>query len=188
MKVGADLGSLAVIITIVCAIIGLFSDKDKNKNKGKNNSRRVINNSGQTVVRQSNPRANQRNTNYSIQNRVNNEPNILTKAKENNQRFSEDKTVSELETLHRHSEKSETIPTVKEHSKGCDNFVEQKAVVHEEGSTTNPLDNCSDDVKQGTSSLGTIEDLMAKGYDGNLSFDRDFISESMDMLQSISSL
>ena len=30
--------------------------------------------------------------------------------------------------------------------------------------------------------LGNIEDLMIKGYSGNLNFERDFISEGLDMI------
>ena len=30
--------------------------------------------------------------------------------------------------------------------------------------------------------LGTIEDLMIKGYDGNLCFERDFVGEALDMI------
>ena len=30
--------------------------------------------------------------------------------------------------------------------------------------------------------LGSVEDLMVKGYDGNLSFERDFVGEAMDMI------
>ena len=30
--------------------------------------------------------------------------------------------------------------------------------------------------------LGTIEDLMVKGYEGNLCFDRDFVGEGLDMI------
>ena len=30
--------------------------------------------------------------------------------------------------------------------------------------------------------LGNIEDLMIKGYDGNLCFERDFVSEGLDMI------
>lgn len=30
--------------------------------------------------------------------------------------------------------------------------------------------------------LGSVEDLMVKGYDGNLSFERDFIAEAQQML------
>ena len=32
------------------------------------------------------------------------------------------------------------------------------------------------------SNLGTIEDLMVKGYDGNLCFERDFVGEGLDMI------
>jgi hypothetical protein len=30
--------------------------------------------------------------------------------------------------------------------------------------------------------LGTIDDLMIKGYDGELCFERDFLGEAMDMI------
>ncbi|MCM1283088.1 MAG: hypothetical protein NC180_01810 [Muribaculaceae bacterium] len=33
--------------------------------------------------------------------------------------------------------------------------------------------------------LGSVEDLMIKGYDGNLSFERDFIGEAQDFLMSM---
>lgn len=36
------------------------------------------------------------------------------------------------------------------------------------------------------SMLGTIEDLMIKGYDGNLCFERDFVGEAMDMISRFS--
>ena len=32
------------------------------------------------------------------------------------------------------------------------------------------------------STLGTVEDLMVKGYDGNLCFERDFVGEGLDMI------
>ena len=34
--------------------------------------------------------------------------------------------------------------------------------------------------------LGTIEDLMVKGYDGNLCFERDFVGEGLDMISRFS--
>ena len=33
--------------------------------------------------------------------------------------------------------------------------------------------------------LGSVEDLMVKGYDGNLSFERDFIGEATDFLNNL---
>ena len=30
--------------------------------------------------------------------------------------------------------------------------------------------------------LGTVEDLMVKGYEGHLCFERDFVGEAMDMI------
>lgn len=41
--------------------------------------------------------------------------------------------------------------------------------------------NVEDD-KISESTLGTIEDLMIKGYEGNLCFERDFLGEAMDMV------
>lgn len=35
-----------------------------------------------------------------------------------------------------------------------------------------------------SSSLGDVNDLIVKGYDGNIEFERDFIAEAMDMLNS----
>lgn len=35
-----------------------------------------------------------------------------------------------------------------------------------------------------TAYLGDIQDLMAKGYDGNMTFDRDFLGEAIDMINS----
>lgn len=34
--------------------------------------------------------------------------------------------------------------------------------------------------------LGTVEDLMVKGYDGNLCFERDFVGEGLDMISRFS--
>ena len=34
--------------------------------------------------------------------------------------------------------------------------------------------------------LGNIEDLMIKGYDGNLCFERDFVAEGLDMISRFS--
>lgn len=55
-------------------------------------------------------------------------------------------------------------------------------------------DNCVQDAahvskhveEQDAQLLGTVEDLMVKGYDGKLSFERDFLGEAMDMINSFS--
>lgn len=49
-----------------------------------------------------------------------------------------------------------------------------------EAEHNHPKDVISNDV------LGTIEDLMIKGYDGNLCFERDFVGEAMDMISRFS--
>ena len=41
--------------------------------------------------------------------------------------------------------------------------------------------NHPEDILQ-ESMLGSVEDLMVKGYDGNLCFERDFLGEAMDMI------
>ena len=56
----------------------------------------------------------------------------------------------------------------------------------------NNADNCVQDAahvskhveEQDAQLLGTVEDLMVKGYDGKLSFERDFLGEAMDMINS----
>lgn len=67
----------------------------------------------------------------------------------------EDKVDITLETLEREHNHSERVSTAEHH---------------------HPEDVISE------STLGTIEDLMVKGYEGNLCFERDFVGEAMDML------
>ena len=77
---------------------------------------------------------------------------ILDRAKENNAANEKDVTLDTLEAGHNHSER---VAPATHH--------------HEE-----------EDLRE--SMLGSVEDLMAKGYDGNLCFDRDFLGEAMDMI------
>jgi hypothetical protein len=96
-------------------------------------------------------------------------PEIVTRAKENSAKYADlDLTLEELETEHEHSERvspaggrhESVSETKKAHTapeeKG--NFIEEEDI------------------------LGSVEDLMVKGYDGNLSFERDFVGEAMDMI------
>ena len=41
-------------------------------------------------------------------------------------------------------------------------------------------------VEDKESILGDVQDLMVKGYDGNLQFERDFLGEAMDTINSFS--
>lgn len=79
-------------------------------------------------------------------------PTILERAIANTEADKEDKTLESLEAEHHHSER--VAPASHKH----------------------PEDVIPENM------LGTIEDLMIKGYDGNLCFERDFVGEAMDMI------
>ena len=90
---------------------------------------------------------------------------IVDRAKLNNAKLAEDETLKEIEVLHGHKEthSSEKV----QHDAAC------QALKHDDNA-----------VLAEESLLGSIDDLMAKGYSGDLSFDRDFIGEAMDMIAS----
>lgn len=77
---------------------------------------------------------------------------ILERAKANVLEKGEDITLASMEKEHNHSER---VSSAK----------------HE-----HPEDSIPENM------LGTIEDLMIKGYEGNLCFERDFLGEAMDMI------
>ena len=77
---------------------------------------------------------------------------ILERAKDNTEAHAEDVTLNTLEAEHNHSERV-------------------SAAVHH-----HPEDVIPENL------LGSVEDLMVKGYDGNLCFERDFVGEAMDMI------
>ncbi len=77
---------------------------------------------------------------------------ILQRAKANAEEDKIDVTLQTMETEHNHSER---VAPAKHH---------------------HPEDVIPENL------LGTVEDLMVKGYDGNLCFERDFIGEALDMI------
>ena len=77
---------------------------------------------------------------------------ILQRAKTNAAENKEDVTLRTMEEEHNHSER--VAPAEHNH-------------------TENILSE---------SMLGSVEDLMIKGYDGNLCFERDFVGEGLDMI------
>lgn len=77
---------------------------------------------------------------------------ILQRAKANADEDKVDVTLETMEAEHNHSERV-------------------SAAVHHHPEDVMP-----------ESMLGNIEDLMVKGYDGNLCFERDFVGEAMDMI------
>ena len=83
---------------------------------------------------------------------ANKKPSILERAIANAEEDKEDVTLKTMEEEHNHSERV-------------------SAAVHH-----HPEDILPDNL------LGTVEDLMVKGYDGNLCFERDFVGEGLDMI------
>ena len=77
---------------------------------------------------------------------------ILQRAQTNTQEDKIDVTLQTMEAEHNHSERV-------------------SAAVHHHSEDVMP-----------ENMLGNIEDLMIKGYDGNLCFERDFLGEAMDMI------
>lgn len=96
------------------------------------------------------------------------QPNIVERAKANSQRYAaSDETLSELEKQHGHSERvSSAVAGYVEKER------EEHRRMHEE-----PAPGVEE-----TSLLGSVEDLMVKGYSGSLNFERDFIGEAAEML------
>lgn len=95
--------------------------------------------------------------------------NIVDRAKQNTNKYAEDTTLEQLEKEHKHSEresKAEAAYVAKER--------EEHRKLH-----TEPIPPVEEE-----SLLGSVQDLMIKGYDGNLSFERDFVGEAMDLLNS----
>lgn len=90
---------------------------------------------------------------------------IIGRAKANNSKLAEDRALKEIEQMHNHKEKQEK--QVVEHSRNCQTLVGD-----------------SDAILASESILGSVDDLMVKGYSGNLQFERDFMAEAMDMLNS----
>lgn len=95
---------------------------------------------------------------------------ILTRAKQNTKKHETDVTLEELEQEHNHTERvAETI------SKDA---LQQRMAQHPHNAS-----HVSEVVGEESASLmPTIEDLMIKGYDGKLPFERDFVGEGMDMI------
>lgn len=92
---------------------------------------------------------------------------IISRAKNNADKLKEDTTLTEIESFHKHSEKQVAKPV--EHSQVCQSHLQNDNVI-----------------EPGESVLGSIEDLMIKGYSGNMKFERDFVGEALDMVANFS--
>lgn len=87
---------------------------------------------------------------------------------QNNARFADDTTQKELETMHGHSEAQQRM--TQEHSRNCQ-------TLH-----TKAADGAKIIEAETQSMFGSVEDLIAMGYSGNLEFERDFLGEGLDMI------
>ena len=99
---------------------------------------------------------------------------IVDRAKQNTARYQADTTKQQMEREHRHSESVKTTG-VKEYA-----AAQKEAHPHDAAHVAKELD------AQDGKLLATVEDLMVKGVDTSLSFERDFIGEAMDMINSFS--
>lgn len=95
-------------------------------------------------------------------------PDIVQRAVKNNARFADDTTQKELETMHGHSEAQQRM--AQEHSRNCQ-------TLH-----TKAADGAKIIEAETQSTFGSVEDLIAMGYSGNLEFERDFLGEGLDMI------
>ena len=95
-------------------------------------------------------------------------PDIVQRAMKNNARFADDTTQKELETMHGHSEAQQRIK--QEHSRNCQTLHSKAA------------DGAKIMEAETQSMFGSVEDLIAMGYSGNLEFERDFLGEGLDMI------
>lgn len=105
---------------------------------------------------------------------------IVAKAKENAAKQKVDTTRLELEASHGHSHEDEKKQEV--HSKACDTQKPAKVSKNPNIRSNTKLDKNIDAIVPEESILGSVDDLMVKGYSGNLDFDRDFVSEALDMV------
>ena len=95
-------------------------------------------------------------------------PDIVQRAVKNNARFADDTTQKELETMHGHSEAQQRL--AQEHSRNCQTLHNKAA------------DGAKIIEAETQSMFGSVEDLIAMGYSGNLEFERDFLGEGLDMI------
>lgn len=95
-------------------------------------------------------------------------PRMQQRAVKNNARFADDTTQKELETMHGHSEAQQKM--AQEHSRNCQTLHNKAA------------DGAKIIEAETQSMFGSVEDLIAMGYSGNLEFERDFLGEGLDMI------
>ena len=95
---------------------------------------------------------------------------ILARAKANAGAYTADTTLIELEESHGHSGHSTSTGALEYQAK------QKEAHPHDAAHVAAELDAAEGSL------LSRVEDLMVMGYDGELSFERDFLGEGMDMI------
>lgn len=152
---------------IIWAIIlgAIFYINKKSKNAGSKNTQP---NKPRPQQKQMQQRAQQPQRPQPQQRPQQSNPDIVQRAVKNNARFADDTTQKELETMHGHSEAQQRM--TQEHSRNCQ-------TLH-----TKAADGAKIIEAETQSMFGSVEDLIAMGYSGNLEFERDFLGEGLDMI------
>ncbi len=154
---------------IIWAIIlgAIFYINKKSKNTGSKNTQPNKPRPQQKQMQQRAQQAQRPQMQQRVQPQQSN-PDIVQRAVKNNARFADDTTQKELETMHGHSEAQQRM--AQEHSRNCQ-------TLH-----TKAADGAKIIEAETQSMFGSVEDLIAMGYSGNLEFERDFLGEGLDMI------
>ena len=154
---------------IIWAIIlgAIFYINKKSKNAGSKNTQPNKPRPQQKQMQQRAQQAQRPQMQQRVQPQQSN-PDIVQRAVKNNARFADDTTQKELEAMHGHSEAQQRM--AQEHSRNCQ-------TLH-----TKAADGAKIIEAETQSMFGSVEDLIAMGYSGNLEFERDFLGEGLDMI------
>ena len=95
---------------------------------------------------------------------------IMARARQNVTTYAQDTTMTELEQSHGHSARVSSTGVMEYQQ------AQREAHPHDAAHVAAELD-----AREGMS-MDMVEDLMVKGYDAKLSYERDFVAEAMDMI------
>ena len=174
------MGVFLLWLVILCVIIGSNLSREKKKNQDRNLNRPQMPQQ-QRMAQQPQMPQQQRMPQQKMPEWLKNsgvyrpgtdtvrkaQPDIVVRAKNNNDHFNEDDTLAEIEKMHGHKENEPPI-----------------RIEHEAVCMTHAAD--ADAAFPQESIFGSAQDLIVKGYDGNMDFDRDFIAEAMEMINNCS--
>ncbi len=162
------MGVFLLWLVILCVIIGSNLSREKKKNQDRNLNRPQMPQQ-QRMPQQKMPEWLKNSGVYrpGTDTVRKAQPDIVVRAKINNDHFNEDDTLAEIEKMHGHKENEPPI-----------------RIEHEAVCMTHAAD--ADAAFPQESIFGSAQDLIVKGYDGNIDFDRDFIAEAMEMINNCS--